>query len=49
MIQTVKTYLRAFVSHDQDDWANLLPIAELAIKNHNAVSIGTSPFFLSHG
>jgi transposase InsO family protein len=49
MNQTVETYLRTFVNYSQDNWADLLPIAELAINNRDAASTGVSPFFLTHG
>jgi transposase InsO family protein len=49
MNQTLEAYLRAFVDYAQDDWANLLPMAELAINGRDAASTGVSPFFLSHG
>jgi len=31
--QTIETYLRTFVAKDQDDWVNLLPMAEFAYNN----------------
>ena len=49
MNQTLEEYIRFFCSYAQDDWAALLPSAELAINNRNATSTGVSPFFLSHG
>jgi hypothetical protein len=49
MNQTVETYLRHFVDHAQDDWASMLPSAELAINNREAASTRLSPFFLTHG
>lgn len=48
-IQTVKSYLRKYVNYAQDNWASLLPSAELAYNSHDAASTGVSPFFLSHG
>ena len=47
--QEVETYLRSFVSFKQDDWASLLPTAEIALNNKPATTTGVSPFFLSHG
>jgi len=47
--QNVEAYIRTFTNYDQSNWANLLPMAELAINNHDAASTGVSPFFLSHG
>jgi hypothetical protein len=49
MNQTVETYLRNFVNHAQNDWASMLPSAELAINNREAASTRVSPFFLTHG
>jgi transposase InsO family protein len=43
--QTVETFLRHFVSDRQDDWFQLLPIAELVFNNSVSASTGFSPFF----
>ncbi|PLW50812.1 hypothetical protein PCANC_14321 [Puccinia coronata f. sp. avenae] len=43
--QTFETYLRHFVSDRQDDWAKLLPIAELVFNSSVSASSGSSPFF----
>ena len=47
--QVVEAYIRAFVSYAQDDWAKLMPAAELALNNRDALSTGVSPFFLMYG
>jgi transposase InsO family protein len=47
--QVLEPYLRAFIDYTQDDWARLLPMAELAINNRDSISTDVSPFFLSHG
>lgn len=47
--QEIETYLRAFVSYQQDDWASLLPVAQLALNNRTTTTTGISPFFLTHG
>ena len=47
--QVIEAYVRTFVSYAQDNWANLMPAAELAINNRDASSTGVSPFFLMHG
>ena len=47
--QTLEEFLRFFCSYAQDNWAELLPFAELAINNRDSTSTGVSPFFLSHG
>lgn len=49
MNQTLEAYLRAYVNYNQDDWADLLYNAELAVNNRDATSTGVSPFFLTHG
>jgi hypothetical protein len=46
--QTFKTFLRHFVLDQQDDWAKLLPIAELVLNSSIFASLGYSPFFLQH-
>jgi transposase InsO family protein len=43
--QTFETFLRHFVSDRQDDWAHLLPIAELVFNTSISASTGFSPFF----
>jgi hypothetical protein len=45
----METYLRMFCSHRQDDWADLLPMAEFAYNNHHHPSIGMTPFFANLG
>ena len=47
--QVLEAYLSAFVAYTQDDWAEHLSSAELAINNRNATSTNISPFFLTHG
>uniref|UniRef100_A0A8C5MFI7 Gypsy retrotransposon integrase-like protein 1 n=1 Tax=Leptobrachium leishanense TaxID=445787 RepID=A0A8C5MFI7_9ANUR len=46
---TLEQYLRCFTSHLQDDWADLLPIAEFAYNNQIHRSIKCSPFFANYG
>jgi len=45
----METYLRMFCSHCQDDWANLLPMAEFLYNNHHHLLIDTTPFFMNFG
>lgn len=47
--QTLEVYLRMYTSYQQDDWADLLPIAEFAYNNapHSATQV--SPFFANYG
>jgi len=47
--QTVETYLRAFVSKEQDNWVRLLPMAEFAYNNSTTTRNGTSPFYANYG
>ena len=47
--QEVETYLRAFVAYNQQDWGQLLPMAQIALDNRPATSTGIAPFFLQHG
>ncbi|KAI0996852.1 hypothetical protein K3495_g11332 [Podosphaera aphanis] len=47
--QELERYIRCFVSYSQEDWTDLLSIAELAAKNRNSASTGFSLFFLTHG
>jgi hypothetical protein len=47
--QTLEQYLRCFTSYNQDDWSDLLPMAELAYNNSHHDSIGMSPFFAVTG
>ena len=47
--QVLEAYLSAFVAYTQEDWAEHLPSAELAINNRNATSTGISSFFMTHG
>lgn len=41
--------MRTYVDYAQENWAFLMPVAELALNNHDSGSIGVSPFFLTHG
>lgn len=49
MNQTLEVYLRHYVNHAQDNWVSLLPMAQVALNNAYAESIGTSPFFANFG
>ena len=46
---TMEAYLRAFVNWEQNDWAQLLPMAEFAYNNAKNASIGHTPFELNCG
>jgi hypothetical protein len=47
--QTIESYLRSFVNHEQDDWVNLLPMAEFAYNNSVTTATGLSPFYANFG
>lgn len=47
--KSVEQYLRHFVSYKQDDWNDLLPIAEFSYNNNFHVSIGMSLFKANYG
>ncbi|QRW00944.1 hypothetical protein RhiJN_28962 [Ceratobasidium sp. AG-Ba] len=47
--QTVEHYLRAFVSHKQDDWVKWLSTAEFSYNNASHSATGTSPFYALYG
>jgi len=47
--QTIEVYLRAFVSHEQDNWVGLLPMAEFAYNNSITMGNGMSPFYANYG
>jgi hypothetical protein len=47
--QELEQYLRLFVSERQDDWVDLLPMAEFQYNNHIHSSTQQTPFFLDSG
>lgn len=47
--QTLEQYLRCFTSYEQDDWSQLLPLAELVYNNSFNESIGMSPLYAATG
>jgi hypothetical protein len=47
--QVLEQYLRCFIGYQQDDWHNLLPLAEFAYNNTIHTAIGCSPFFANYG
>src|SRR5262249_31925803 len=38
-----------YVDYKQDNWDELLPMAEFAINNHKSTTTGYSPFYLNYG
>jgi len=49
MNAVMEQYLRLYVNYLQDDWADWLPIAELASNNHTLQTMAVSPFFANLG
>ncbi len=47
--QTLEQYLRAYCNYQQDNWDELLPLAEFAYNNAPNASTGVSPFFANKG
>ena len=47
--QVVEQSLRMFTTKRQDDWANLLPLAEFAYNNVCHSATGFSPFYATYG
>jgi len=43
--QGLKGYLRNFVNYDQDDWYQILPLAEYAYNNSKTSAHKLTPFF----
>ena len=46
---TIKTYFRAFINFEQNNWARLLPMAEFADNNAKNTSTDFTPFKLNCG
>jgi predicted aspartyl protease len=47
--QILENYLRNFVSYRQDDWVELLPLAEWSYNNHASNTTQQSPFSIWYG
>ena len=47
--KVMKNYLRAYISHTQDDWVDHLPMSEFLANNHVSESTGVTPFFADNG
>src|SRR6266404_585363 len=45
----IEMYLRMFCNHQQNNWSELLHLAEFAYNNHHHPSIGMSPFMANYG
>jgi len=46
--QTLKQYLRTYCGFHQNDWSQLLPLAEFTYNNARSASTGMSPFFANY-
>jgi hypothetical protein len=46
--QNLETYLRTFINYDQDDWYQLLPLAEFAYNNSVTTATNLSPFYTNY-
>jgi hypothetical protein len=47
--QTMQQYLRAFATYEQDNWVDLLPLAEFAYNNSVHATPRLTPFFANYG
>jgi len=47
--QTLEQYLRVYCNYQQDNWSELLPLAEFAYNNAPSTTTGVSPFFANKG
>jgi len=47
--QILEQYLQMYSTYQQDNWSDLLPLAEFAYNNAPSVTTGVSPFFANKG
>ena len=47
--QTLEQYLRMYCNYQQDNWSDLLPLAEFAFNNSPSATTGISPFYANKG
>ena len=47
--QTLEQYLRIFCNYQQDNWSELLPLAEFTYNNSPSTTTGITPFFANKG
>jgi len=47
--QTLEQYLHIYHKYQQDNWLELLPLAEFAYNNAPSATTGVSPFFANKG
>ena len=49
MNQTLEQYLRIYCNYEQNNWVNLLSLAEFAYNNSHQPTIACSPFYANYG
>ena len=49
MNQTLEVYLRHYVNMAQNNWVELLPMAQLALNQNVSATTGVSPFYANYG
>src|SRR5882724_7565255 len=47
--QTLEQYLQVYCNYQQDNWSELLPLAEFAYNNTPSATTGITPFFANKG
>ena len=47
--QTLEQYLQVYSNYQQDNWSDLLPLAEFAYNNAPSATTGISPFYTNKG
>ena len=47
--QTLEQYLRIFCNYQQDNWSEILPLAEFTYNNSPSATTGVTPFFGNKG
>ena len=47
--QTMEQYLCAYVNYEQNDWVDLLPLAQFAYNNTVHATMRISPFYAMYG
>ncbi len=47
--QTLEAYLRCYVNTQQDNWVELLPLAQFAYNSSRSEPIGMTPFYANYG
>lgn len=45
----LETYLRSYVNFQQDNWVDLLPLAEFAYNNSESATTKETPFYINYG